>query len=95
MWNQSCFPRAICVSIQDLGALRRMYGKSERMDGSKLSRGEEHLSLAQLFTIGVGPSSSPTFLGQIADRICATDPLGMRQRGWMKEMARMTMQEGK
>jgi len=30
------------------------------MDGSQLSRGEEHLSLAQLFTIGVGPSSSHT-----------------------------------
>jgi len=52
--------RAICVSIQPLGALRRMYGKSERMDGSRLSRGEEHLSLAQLFTTGVGPSRSYT-----------------------------------
>ena len=48
------------------------------MDGSRLSRGEEHLSLAQLFTIGVGPSSSHTvgpmragrlFLEQISDRI--------------------------
>lgn len=48
------------------------------MNGSGLSRGEEHLSLAQLFTIGVGPSSSHTvgpmraaglFLEQIADRI--------------------------
>lgn len=48
------------------------------MDGSQLSRGEEHLSLAQLFTIGVGPSSSHTvgpmragrlFLDQISDRI--------------------------
>ena len=48
------------------------------MDGSRLSHGEEHLSLAQLFTIGVGPSSSHTvgpmragrlFLEQISDRI--------------------------
>jgi len=48
------------------------------MDGSRLSRGEEHLSLAQLFTIGVGPSSSHTvgpmragrlFLEQISDRL--------------------------
>src|SRR5665213_604509 len=30
------------------------------MDDSRLSRGEEYLSLAQLFTIGVGPSSSHT-----------------------------------
>ncbi|MEP6831504.1 MAG: serine dehydratase beta chain [Rhizomicrobium sp.] len=46
------------------------------MDGSQLSRGEEHL--AQLFTIGVGSSSSHTvgpmragrlFLEQISDRI--------------------------
>src|ERR1700742_1773772 len=48
------------------------------MDGSRLSRGGEHLSLAQLFTIGVGPSSSHTvgpmragrlFVEQISDRI--------------------------
>src|SRR6185437_3479790 len=48
------------------------------MDGSRLSHGEEHLSLAQLFTIGVGPSSSHTvgpmragrlFVEQISDRI--------------------------
>jgi L-serine dehydratase len=47
------------------------------MDGSLLSRRDEHLSLAQLFTIGVGPSSSHTvgpmraarlFLEQISDR---------------------------
>ena len=48
------------------------------MDGSRLSRGDEHLSLTQLFTIGVGPSSSHTvgpmragrlFLEQISDRL--------------------------
>ncbi len=47
------------------------------MDGYRRSSGEEHLSLAQLFTIGVGPSSSHTvgpmraarlFLDQISDR---------------------------
>jgi L-serine dehydratase len=48
------------------------------MDGSRLSRGEEYLSPAQLFTIGVGPSISHTvnpmragrlFLEQISDCI--------------------------
>jgi L-serine dehydratase len=48
------------------------------MSGSQLSRGDDHLSLAHLFTIGVGPSSSHTvgpmraarlFLEQIADRL--------------------------
>ncbi len=48
------------------------------MDAPQISRGDEHLSLAHLFTIGVGPSSSHTvgpmragrlFLDRIADRI--------------------------
>lgn len=48
------------------------------MSGPQRSRGNEHLSLAHLFTIGVGPSSSHTvgpmragrlFLDQISDRL--------------------------
>jgi L-serine dehydratase len=48
------------------------------MDDAQRSHGDEHLSLAHLFTIGIGPSSSHTvgpmragrlFIDQIADRI--------------------------
>lgn len=48
------------------------------MDGERLSHGDEHLSVADLFTIGIGPSSSHTvgpmragrlFIDQIADRL--------------------------